>query len=36
MSKEEIINIFKETGALLNGHFVLTSGKHSSSYFQCA
>ena len=36
MSKEKIINIFKETGALLNGHFVLTSGKHSSSYFQCA
>ena len=36
MSKEEIINIFKETGALLNGHFVLTSGRHSSSYFQCA
>ena len=36
MSKEKIINIFKETGALLNGYFVLTSGKHSSSYFQCA
>ena len=36
MSREEIINIFKETGALLNGHFVLTSGRHSSSYFQCA
>jgi len=36
MSKEKIINIFKETGALLDGHFVLTSGRHSSSYFQCA
>ena len=36
MSKEKIIDIFKETGALLNGHFVLTSGRHSSSYFQCA
>ena len=36
MSKEKFINIFKETGALLNGHFVLTSGRHSSSYFQCA
>ena len=30
------INIFKETGALLDGHFVLTSGRHSATYFQCA
>ena len=36
MSKEKIIDIFKKTGALLDGHFVLTSGRHSSSYFQCA
>ena len=36
MSKQEIIDIFKKTGALLDGHFVLTSGRHSSSYFQCA
>ena len=36
MSKERIIDIFKKTGALLDGHFVLTSGRHSSSYFQCA
>ena len=36
MSKEKIIDIFKETGALLEGHFVLTSGRHSPSYFQCA
>ena len=34
--KEEIIEIFELTGALLNGHFVLTSGRHSSTYFQCA
>ena len=34
--KEEIIEIFELTGALLNGHFVLTSGRHSPSYFQCA
>ena len=34
--KEEIIEVFELTGALLNGHFVLTSGRHSSTYFQCA
>ena len=36
MNKKEIINIFKNTGALLDGHFILTSGRHSPSYFQCA
>ena len=36
MDKEKIVDIFKETEALLSGHFVLTSGKHSPSYFQCA
>jgi len=34
--KAQILNIFKSTGALLEGHFILTSGKHSSTYFQCA
>ena len=36
MDKTEIIEIFKETEALLDGHFILTSGKHSPSYFQFA
>jgi orotate phosphoribosyltransferase len=36
MKQEEIIEIFKRTGALLEGHFVLTSGFHSPHYFQCA
>jgi orotate phosphoribosyltransferase len=36
MTNEEIIKIFKNTGALLDGHFVLTSGFHSPNYFQCA
>ena len=36
MAKSEIIEIFKKTEALLEGHFILTSGKHSPSYFQCA
>ena len=36
MNNKEIIDIFKDTGALLDGHFILTSGRHSPSYFQCA
>ena len=36
MDKEKIVDIFKETEALLSGHFILTSGKHSPSYFQFA
>jgi orotate phosphoribosyltransferase len=31
-----ILEIFKKTGALLQGHFLLTSGRHSNMYFQCA
>ncbi len=36
MNNKKIINIFKSTGALLKGHFVLSSGLHSDTYFQCA
>lgn len=36
LTSEEILNIFKETEALLEGHFILTSGLHSGAYFQCA
>jgi len=36
MDKKDIIQIFKSTEALLEGHFVLTSGRHSNTYFQCA
>lgn len=32
----QVLDIFRETGALLQGHFILTSGRHSASYFQCA
>lgn len=31
-----VLDIFKESGALLEGHFILTSGKHSNRYMQCA
>ena len=34
--QEEVLNIFKESGALLSGHFILRSGLHSANYFQCA
>jgi len=34
--RDSIIRVFKETGALLEGHFFLTSGLHSNIYFQCA
>ena len=36
MHKDKYIEIFKKTEALLQGHFILTSGRHSPSYFQCA
>ena len=36
MTHDEILEIFKKTGALLEGHFQLTSGLHSPHYFQCA
>ena len=36
MRDQEIIDRFKNTGALLEGHFVLSSGLHSPVYLQCA
>lgn len=36
LNETEILKIFQDTGALLNGHFLLTSGRHSNVYFQCA
>ena len=36
MRAEEVIERFKRTGALLEGHFILTSGLHSAQYLQCA
>ena len=36
MQSSEVIERFKRTGALLEGHFVLTSGLHSERYLQCA
>ncbi|GAB4300432.1 MAG: orotate phosphoribosyltransferase [Ignavibacteriaceae bacterium] len=36
LNESEILDLFNETGALLKGHFLLTSGRHSDQYFQCA
>ena len=36
LSENNILEIFTETEALLQGHFLLTSGRHSNRYFQCA
>src|SRR5437867_10435254 len=36
MTEEELLQILRETGALLEGHFVLRSGLHSRQFFQCA
>ena len=33
---QKVIKILKETNALLEGHFVLSSGLHSDKYVQCA
>lgn len=36
MNQEDVLQMFKDRGALLQGHFKLTSGLHSDSYLQCA
>jgi orotate phosphoribosyltransferase len=34
--QEEVLQIFRDSGALLSGHFLLRSGLHSAHFFQCA
>ena len=36
MDEKELLDDFKTCGALLEGHFILSSGLHSSKYLQCA
>ena len=36
MNAEQVIDQFRKTGALLEGHFQLSSGLHSTVYLQCA
>lgn len=36
MDNQTMLQIFEESGAILSGHFLLTSGRHSDRYMQCA
>jgi orotate phosphoribosyltransferase len=36
MTQDEVLQVFRDSGALLEGHFVLRSGLHSRQFFQCA
>jgi orotate phosphoribosyltransferase len=36
MTRDELLDLFRKSGALLEGHFRLTSGLHSTGYLQCA
>lgn len=36
LNQDQAIELFKKSGALLEGHFKLTSGRHSNRYVQCA
>jgi orotate phosphoribosyltransferase len=36
LPKDQILDLFRQSNALLEGHFKLTSGLHSPNYFQCA
>jgi orotate phosphoribosyltransferase len=36
MTRDELLDLYRKSGALLEGHFRLTSGLHSPGYLQCA
>src|SRR5512137_2325895 len=36
MTRDELLDLFRRSGALLDGHFRLSSGLHSTGYLQCA
>ncbi len=36
MTDEDVLADFRASGALLEGHFILSSGRHSAQYLQCA
>jgi orotate phosphoribosyltransferase len=36
MTQDDVLQEFREAGALLEGHFILSSGLHSARYLQCA
>ena len=36
MTRDEVLDHFRASGAMLEGHFILSSGLHSAIYMQCA
>ena len=36
MTQDDVLKVFRDSGALLEGHFILRSGLHSRQFFQCA
>jgi len=36
MTEQEMLDMYEDAGALLNGHFILSSGRHSARYLQSA
>src|ERR1700674_1767861 len=36
MTRDDVLDLFRRSGALLEGHFRLSSGLHSTGYLQCA
>jgi len=36
LTEDAVLGLFRESGALLEGHFLLSSGLHSGGYLQCA
>jgi orotate phosphoribosyltransferase len=36
MTRDDLLSLYRQSGALLEGHFRLTSGLHSAGYLQCA
>jgi orotate phosphoribosyltransferase len=36
MTQDDVLQVFRDSGALLEGHFILRSGLHSRQFFQCA
>ena len=36
MNQDDVLQVFRDSGALLEGHFILRSGLHSRQFFQCA
>jgi len=36
LTQDQVLELLKEAGVLLQGHFLLTSGRHSDKYMQCA